>query len=104
MPLPKKTVGKDFDFFSLNTIISDEFGENANIAINIRGQQSFSIVNYGPNDIEYSFNGNVVHGDMRVGTPTEAIIFDNRRISGVWLRLITAGGSAEIRFEAWAHV
>lgn len=101
MPLAPKTLGKDFNYFSLITVSSTSFTSESQVTFGFRGQRSFSLVNYGSVTVHYSFNGNTVHGDLRPGTPTAAIAFDERYISGIWLKLATVG-SAEVRIEAWA--
>ena len=53
--------------------------------------------------IEYSFNGTTIHGDMVPLMPSEAIIFDNRAQSKIWLRRKTAGSTVLVRVEAWRN-
>jgi hypothetical protein len=48
--------------------------------------------------LEYSFNGNTVHGDMIAGTSSANLKFDNRVISKIWIR-----GTGVLRIEAWAR-
>jgi hypothetical protein len=95
--------GKDFNFYKLVSVSSASFSSAADAKINFRGEQCFSLLNYGSGNVEYSFNGNTVHGELRFGTPSAGIIFDNRRISKIWLRM-KGGGTAEVRIEAWAKV
>jgi len=98
---PPTTQGKDFNFFQKVTVNNANFPHNnEDIAINFRGQVSFSLVNEGTEVIEYSFNGNTLHGDLTPGTPTAAIFFDNRRISRIWFRTTVPG--QVVRVEAWA--
>jgi len=99
-----KTWGKDFDFFYKGDVVvrANGWRANADAVFNFRGQVSFSIVNEGTQVIEYSFNGNTLHGDLTPGTPTQAIIFDNRRVSRIWFR--TSAPGQTIRVEAWASM
>lgn len=53
--------------------------------------------------VQYSFNGNDVHGDLTPLTPSEGIIFDSRFESSVWFRRAESGGIVVIRVEAWQH-
>lgn len=54
--------------------------------------------------VEYSFNGDTVHGDLQIGTPTEAIFFDNRPISKIYFKAKTPAALGSIvRIEGWAH-
>lgn len=95
--------GKDFNFFAKIDVTNTEFTSNAQVVFNFRNQIAFSLVNEGSAIIEYSFNGNTLHGDMTLGTPTTALIFDNRRVSKIWFR-VPGGGSHRVRVEAWAAV
>jgi len=53
--------------------------------------------------IEYSFDGVTLHGDMKGRTSSEAISYDNRLRSKIWLRRNASSPSASIivRVEAW---
>lgn len=53
--------------------------------------------------VQYSFDGETVHGDMRPTFPSEAIIFDNRFHSRIYFRRATAGNPVIVRIEAWRH-
>ena len=98
------TNGTDFNFFEIVTVNKQEFMPNGNddadVFINIKNQITVSLCNYGGQTVEYSFNGTTVHGDMRPGTPTQAIFFDNRKVSKVWFR-VPSGLPVEMRVEAW---
>lgn len=94
-----KTQGKDFNYFKKVDVASSSFQDNPEIVINIRGISSFSLVNEGDAVVEYSFNGETVHGDLTPDTPTEAIFFDNRPVSYIWFRTATPGQT--VRVEAW---
>ncbi len=96
-----KTQGKDYNFFAKVTITDTSFPSESQITIPFAGQGGFSLVNEGAAVVEYSFNGNTLHGDLTPGTPTAAMIFDNRRISAIWFR---ASSSCLIRVEAWAGI
>ena len=76
--------------------------EEPDVMFNIKYQLSFSMVNEGNVKVEYSFNGNTLHGDMTPGTSTSSITFDNRKVSKIWFR-VPDGGSAIVRVEAWSQ-
>ncbi|KKN14932.1 hypothetical protein LCGC14_0991190 [marine sediment metagenome] len=108
MPDPRNprapiTTGFDTNFFQRITVTNLGFVESSDILINIKNQQSFSMINEGTDIVEYSFNGRTLHGDMVPGKPSEALMFDNRRISKIWFRAPNSG-SHVIRVEAWAHM
>ena len=98
------TQGKDFNYFKKVTVINAEFdSENPEVVFNFRNQVAFSIINEGDTIVEYSFNSSTLHGDMTPGTPSSAIVFDNRRVSKIWFRN-PSGGSNIVRVEAWAAI
>ena len=102
--MKKKTDGHSFNFFQLVSVDGyNTFSEDSQVTINIRFLRSFSLVNYGPSDVYYSLDGNNISGDMRVGTPTAAIMFDNRAIGAVWLIKVNPNdANSVVRVEAWA--
>lgn len=93
--------GKDFNFFRRVTVVSTSFSSDCNIVINITGQEGFTMHNEGTGIVEYSFNGNTVHGDMDSTKDSKTLKFDHRRVSKIWFRIKT-GSSIPVRFEAWA--
>lgn len=96
------TKGKDFNFFQKVNVSQTTFGGESHIIFNFRNQCCFSMVNEGSGVVEYSFNGEVLHGDMTPGTSTEAMLFDNRRVSKIWFRVVS--GTHIVRVEAWAAI
>jgi hypothetical protein len=104
--LGKITNGVDFNYFKRIVVTSTEFGSAsddyaADAFLNIKGGiKVLTLVNEGANTIEYSFNGNTIHGDLIPNTPTAALSFDNRTVSKIWFR-VTAAGPSTIRVEAW---
>ena len=53
--------------------------------------------------MQYSFDGEHVHGDMTPTMPSEAIIFDNRVESKIWFRRAEPGAPVLVRVEAWKN-
>ena len=53
--------------------------------------------------IEYSFDGEIVHGDLTPLLPSEGIVFDNRYENNVWFRAKNTGRTVLVRVEAWQH-
>ena len=112
----KKNIGKDFNFFQIVPVNWTQFGSPDGYTLEdgygpdiifTFTTQGLSFINYGtgPTDIvEYSFNGNVVHGDMVPFTSSASLVFDNRIVSAVWFRLKSgATGPVNIRIEAWSQ-
>lgn len=95
------TRGIDYNYFNKLTISAASFATNSDAAPISRGQITFSLVNEGTGVIEYSFNGNTLHGDLTPGTPTAALFFDDRRVGQIWFRL-KSGAASIVRIEAWS--
>lgn len=52
--------------------------------------------------VEYSFNGNNVHGELDPTLPTKAMSFDNRPVSKIWFRVKSgSAGPIKIRVDSW---
>lgn len=51
--------------------------------------------------ILYSFDGSTIHGDLRPGTSSAGLAFDNRHENQIWLARESAGGDIIVRVEAW---
>lgn len=79
-------------------------GYGPDIYINFNAK-SFLLLNEGSgesNTVEYSFNGNTVHGELVPGAASEGIVFDNRPVDLIWFRLKSGStGPVIIRVEAW---
>jgi hypothetical protein len=56
----------------------------------------------GTNVVEYSFNGNTVHGELDPLLPSRGLMFDNRSIGTIWFRVKSgSAGPVTIRVDAW---
>ena len=92
--------GRDFNFFQNLTVTAaiGAFNTNADIIITFPTYTVTFMVTTGAT-LQYSFNGNTVHGDMSgaAGAPNNILIFQNRVISKIWFR-----GTGPVRVEAWA--
>lgn len=53
--------------------------------------------------VEYSFDGQELHGDLTPLLPSEGIVFDNRFENNVWFRAKNSGRTVTVRIEAWQH-
>ena len=58
-----------------------------------------SFLNRGTSVLEYSFDGETVHGDSNPGDESGALTFDNRVESVIWFR--GQDGYGDMRVEAW---
>lgn len=93
------TQGKDYNYFSRLTISSATFSNDPNCQFAFRGNPSFSLINDGAGIIEYSFNGNTVHGDLVPNTPYAAMVFNLKGVNQIWFRL-KSGSASDVRVEA----
>jgi len=90
------TYGRDFNFFQKLTVSANSFNTDADMLITFPTYTvTFQLESGGP--IQYSFNGNTIHGDMTVGLPSANLTFQNRVISKIWFK-----GTGVVRVEAWA--
>lgn len=53
--------------------------------------------------VEYSFDGQTVHGDLTPTLPSSAVVFDNRVQNTIWFRLKSIGDPVVVRIEAWRN-
>ena len=110
------TVGRDFNYFKKLNISATGFG-----SASISGQQPDMIITFPtysviftnltaagtgtfvPNSvIEYSFNGQTVHGEIGSSPANVSLLFDNRVISTIWFRLQSgSSGSPLVSVQAW---
>jgi hypothetical protein len=110
----KKTQGRDFNFYQILPVnwmqfgapdgytVEDGYGPDIIVTF---PTQAFTFINYGSgatNSIEYSFNGNTVHGELVPGTQSASLKFDFRTASLIWFRLKSGStGPVDLRIEAW---
>lgn len=104
----KKTIGKDFNFYDKISVTHTTFGIEADgyqpdafISFHAVG---LLFLNEGTGAVEYSFNGNTVHGELDSALPSKGMSFDNRIVSSIWFR-VKAGSSGPItvRVDAWGN-
>jgi hypothetical protein len=95
------TYGRDFNFYQVVTPGSSTlgtFGTDCDIVITF---PTYTVTFWAPTGsvIEYSLNGNTIHGkiDGSGATSPSFLTFDNRSMCKVWF-----SGSGTIRVEAWA--
>lgn len=98
--MPPITQGKDFNFWTEKTVTSSSYTTDPDVVFNFRGQRGFSLFIQGGGTVEYSFNGNVAHGKLVLGSLRAFVQFDNRRVSKIWLRVVS-GGTATVWVESW---
>jgi|ERR1700722_473674 len=96
-PLGAITWGKDFNFFQNFTVTASigAFNTNADVVITF---PTYTVTFMSTGALQYSFNGNTVHGDMNMNSiiTSNILVFENRPISKIWFR-----GTGLVRIEAW---
>ncbi len=101
--------GLDYNYFKLVSVSNTTFGsptDGYTPDVNIWfPTQMLSLINYGLNSsesIEYSFSGFSTHGELVPGTPSTALVFDNRPVSKIWFKIKQgSNGPVDIRVEAF---
>ena len=94
---------KNSNFFERLSISSTSFDILAKWNFNSQGIALMVESNNSSDVIEYSFDGETVHGDMTPLLPSEAMMFDGRAQNKIWFRRATPGDSVIVRVEAWRY-
>lgn len=91
------TSGVDFNRFLTASVSNTAFNTDADMLLMIRGPSlHFYINNTGAAILEYSFNGETVHGRLAA---TSERLYSFRRVSKIWFR---SPGSTTVEVDAWA--
>lgn len=102
-----KKQGRDFNYFVETAVnwttfgggSTDGYGPDQVITFITQGVM---FLNLGSGTVEYSFNGNTVHGELNSANPSVGMVFDNRIISLIWFRVKTgSSGPITISVQAW---
>ena len=107
MPGPWRKDGRDYNFYQKIDVSWSQFGENTDgyapdIQIKFVGNSLMMLNENSSNVVEYSFNGQTVHGELDPTLPTRAMVFDNRQISYIWFRIKSgSSGPVKVRVDAW---
>ena len=95
-PLGPQTKGKDFNFYQEVVVAGvAAFTNDPDVLMGMRGPRRMIFV-CPAGDVEYSFNGNTVHGRMVSGEPSEKLNFDVRMEDKIWVR-----GTGTLQVHAW---
>lgn len=112
-PLKPITFGKDHNFYKEVTVTSSVFGGDdgysttdgydSNVFIWFSAA-TIILLNKGTGVIEYSFNGNTLHGELdgSASSLTKMLTFNNRMVSKIWFR-VKSGGSQTVAVQSWAN-
>ena len=105
------TLGFDRNFFKKVAVSATTFGGDSAdgyqpdvvITFNTVGLMFLNLGSGATSVIEYSFNGQTVHGELNPTNASAALSFDNRPVSKIWFR-VQAGssGTINISVQAWS--
>jgi hypothetical protein len=103
-----KTQGKDFNFYQKLSVTATTFGggsasgQQPDIIISFT-TQGVLFLNEGTGVVEYSFNGQTVHGELDSTKPSVGLSFDNRVVSMIWFRVKSgSSGPINVSIHAWS--
>jgi hypothetical protein len=104
-----KLQGRDYNYFNKVAVNWTTFGGGNNgnpdcfISFTTQGIQFLNLGSGTTNVVEYSFNGQTVHGELNPSNATQGLTFDSRIISLIWFRLQSgSSGPVTISIQAWA--
>lgn len=101
MGQPAKTYGRDFNFFRKVTVSGSSFTSSSTLSVPFVPQGIMFINEDGTNVVEFSYNGNTVHGELNPTLPSRSLTFNNIGVCGIWFRM-KSGPSAVVSFYAWS--
>ena len=94
--------GRDFNYYNKFDVSNTSYSDQPDTVITFQTQSVF-FMNEGTGVVEYSFNGNTTHGELDSTKDSKTLIFNERVISKIWLRVKTGStGPITIRIDAWA--
>lgn len=90
-----ENLGKDFNFYQRVIVTSGSFPttDGYDVLIKFRGSRRMMFVCTSGTDIEYSFNGNTIHGRI---SANQIFNFDVRNEDKIWFR-----GTGTVDVHAW---
>jgi hypothetical protein len=112
--------GRDYNFFRRVAVSNTTFGVNIDGYLpgvdgyypdviitfpTVNGGVIFTTLESGADIVEYSFNGNTVHGELIPGATSDRrnLVFYHRNVSTIWFRVKSGStGPIDIIVEAWS--
>jgi hypothetical protein len=99
----KITLGFDFNFYKKIIVTNNTFSDTCDAIITFATESVMFLNENNSGIVEYSFNGNAVHGELDPSLPSRGITFDNRVVSKIWFKIKDgSSGPVTIRVDAWA--
>jgi hypothetical protein len=101
-PTGPVTAGVDHNYFERITVdVSDFSANNPQVLLRFKSPRlHINLINEGGAVVEYSFNGNTVHGDLATSGLTQEREFVGRQYTKIWFR---SSGSSTVRVEIWGE-
>lgn len=102
-----KTQGRDYNFYQKIPVTATTFGGSSADGyqpdtIITFSTQSVMFLNEGTGTVEVSFNGTTVHEALSSTNASAGIVYDNRVISMIWLRVQSgSSGPINVSIRAW---
>lgn len=115
------TLGYDRNFFQKISVTATGFGSNNAGSPYVPGPQPDMIIPFNTQSViltnlslasgtyasgsvvEYSFNGQTVHGELGSSSANISLTFENRIVAKIWFRLQTgSSGPVSISVQAWS--
>ena len=99
--------GSDFNFYKKVDVNWSTFGGNsldgyAPDLIITFPTQGLMMLNEGSGVVEFSFNGNTIHGELDSTRPSIGMVFDNRVVSKIFFKLKSGSiGPITVSVNAW---
>lgn len=87
-----------YNFFEVLTIDGYDFPVDPQVVFRFHSA-AITFLNRGSYIIEYSFDGETLHGDLNPADASNGLTFDNRVENRVWFR--ATDGYGDVRVEAW---
>ena len=87
-----------WNFFEVVSVDGYDFPDTAQVSFGFNSQ-AFSLLNRGSYVVEYSFDGETVHGDLDPSDASKGLAFDARVECRIWFRSVL--GYSTVRVEAW---
>lgn len=115
------TLGYDRNFFQKASVTATGFGSNNDGSPYVPGPQPDMIIPFNTGGViltnltlasgtyaagsvvEYSFNGQVVHGELGSASANISMLFLNRPVAKIWFRVQTGStGPISVSVQAWS--
>jgi len=87
-----------YNYFNVITVDGYAFPDDPQAVFDLNSQ-GFMFLNRGPYVIEYSFDGDTLHGDLDPTDASKDRVFNSRCECKVWFRAVD--GYGPVRVEAW---